>query len=73
MARTLGDTGPDRARGSDSLPRYTFGHLAAAVAGTVPSGTYVIVLCHSLGGVVALALASGWFGVEVSAVCGLLE
>jgi len=55
------------------LQRYTFGHLGAAVAGTVPSGTYVIVLCHSLGGVVALALASGWFGVEVSAVCGLLE
>ena len=31
----------------------------------------VIVLGHSLGGVVALSLASGWFGVRVSAVCGL--
>ena len=28
-------------------------------------------LGHSLGGAVALALASGWFGVRVSAVCGL--
>src|SRR5262249_2501830 len=48
-----------------------FGHLAAAVAGTVASANPVIVLGHSLGGVVALALASGWFGVRVSAVCGL--
>lgn len=56
---------------SDPLPGYSFGQLAAAVAGTVPSANHVIVLGHSLGGVVALALASGWFGVRVSAVCGL--
>jgi pimeloyl-ACP methyl ester carboxylesterase len=57
--------------GSGRLPGYSFGHLAAAVAGTVPPVTRVVVLGHSLGGVVALALASGWFGVRVSAVCGL--
>jgi pimeloyl-ACP methyl ester carboxylesterase len=57
--------------GSGPLPGYSFGHLAAAVARTVPSANRLVVLGHSLGGVVALALASGWFGVRVSAVCGL--
>ena len=57
--------------GSGPLPGYSFGHLAAAVARMVPSATRLVVLGHSLGGVVALALASGWFGVRVSAVGGL--
>jgi pimeloyl-ACP methyl ester carboxylesterase len=56
---------------SDPLPRYTFGALAAAVAEAVEPGRRVAVLGHSLGGAVGLALASGWFGVDVSAVCGL--
>ena len=56
---------------SRPLPGYSFSHLAAAVAWTMPSANRLIVLGHSLGGVVALALASGWFGVRVSAVCGL--
>ena len=56
---------------STSLPRYSFRDLAAAVAHTVRSADRLIVLGHSLGGVVALALASGLFGVPVSAVCGL--
>ena len=56
---------------SSPLARYSFGHLAAAGAETVPPVSRVIVLGHSLGGVVALSLASGWFGVRVSAVCGL--
>jgi len=56
---------------SSPLARYSFGRLAAAVAETVPSGSRVVVLGHSLGGVVALSLASGWFGVRVAAVCGL--
>jgi len=56
---------------SSPLPRYSFGQLAAAVAPTVASAARVVVLGHSLGGVVALALASGWFGVKISAVCGL--
>jgi len=57
--------------GSGPLPGYSFGHLAAAVARAMPSANRLVVLGHSLGGVVALALASGWFGVRVSAVCGL--
>jgi pimeloyl-ACP methyl ester carboxylesterase len=57
--------------GSGRLSGYSFGLLAAAMAGTVRSASRVVVLGHSLGGVVALALASGWFGVPVFGVCGL--
>ena len=57
--------------GSAPLPRYSFDRLAAAVATTVLPAARVIVLGHSLGGVVALALASGAFGVRVAAACGL--
>jgi pimeloyl-ACP methyl ester carboxylesterase len=53
------------------LPRYSFGQLAAAVAADLPADQPVIVLGHSLGGVVGLTLATGWFGVPVRAVCGL--
>ncbi|WP_309114866.1 alpha/beta fold hydrolase [Saccharothrix sp.] len=55
---------------SGPLERYSFGSFAAAVASVVPAGP-VAVLGHSLGGVVALTLASGWFGVDVSAVAGV--
>jgi len=57
--------------GSARAARYSFGQLAAAVAGALPPAGRVVVLGHSLGGVVALALASGWFGVRIAAVCGL--
>ena len=57
--------------GSGRLPSYSFAQLAAAVASTVVSASRVVALGHSLGGVVALALAGGAFGVRVSAVCGL--
>lgn len=57
--------------GSDPLASYSFGHLASAVVGTVRSAGCLVVLGHSLGGVVALALASGWFGVRVFAAVGL--
>jgi pimeloyl-ACP methyl ester carboxylesterase len=56
---------------SEPLARYTIGHLAAAVAALVPPADRILAVGHSLGGGVALALASGWFGVRVSAVCGL--
>ncbi|GAA1334728.1 alpha/beta fold hydrolase [Saccharothrix algeriensis] len=55
---------------SDPLERYSFGAFAAAVAPVVPPGP-VAVLGHSLGGVVALALASGWFGVQVRVAAGV--
>ena len=57
--------------GSPPLAAYTFDGFAAAVAGVVPPGAGVVVLGHSLGGVVGLALASGRFPVPVRAVIGL--
>jgi pimeloyl-ACP methyl ester carboxylesterase len=56
---------------SDPLPRYSFGALAAAVAAALDPGRPVVALGHSLGGVLALALGSGWFGVPVAAAAGL--
>jgi pimeloyl-ACP methyl ester carboxylesterase len=57
--------------GSPPLAAYTFDGFAATVAGVVPPRAQVVVLGHSLGGVVALALASGRFPVPVRAVIGL--
>jgi pimeloyl-ACP methyl ester carboxylesterase len=57
--------------GSPPLSAYTFGGLAGAVAAAVGSGASAVVLGHSLGGVVGLALADGRFGVRVQAVIGL--
>jgi pimeloyl-ACP methyl ester carboxylesterase len=57
--------------GSPPLAAYTFDSFAAAVAGLVQPGARAVVLGHSLGGVVGLALASGRFRVQVHAVIGL--
>lgn len=57
--------------GSAPLPRYSFGGLAAAVAGLVDPGGGTVVLGHSLGGVVGLVLGTGWFGAPVDTVVGL--
>ena len=57
--------------GSPPLAAYTFDDLAAAVAGVVQPSARIVVLGHSLGGVVGLALASGRFPVPVHAVIGL--
>ncbi len=55
---------------SGPIERYSFGSFAAAVAEVVPAGP-VTVVGHSLGGVVGLALASGWFGVGVTTCVGI--
>ncbi|HEY0165693.1 MAG TPA: alpha/beta fold hydrolase [Jatrophihabitans sp.] len=55
--------------GSAPLPEYTFDALAAAVRPLVESGGQTVVLGHSLGGVVGLALAAA--GAPVAAVAGL--
>jgi pimeloyl-ACP methyl ester carboxylesterase len=57
--------------GSPPLAAYTFDGFAGAVAGIVRPGARVVVLGHSLGGVVGLALASGRFPVSVQGVIGL--
>jgi len=57
--------------GSQSLAAYTFDGFAAAVAVLVPPGAPVVMLGHSLGGVVGLALAGGRSPVAVQAVIGL--
>jgi pimeloyl-ACP methyl ester carboxylesterase len=51
---------------ADPLPRYTFDTMAAAVAERVPLSDETVVLGHSLGGVVGLALPE-----PVRAVVGL--
>jgi pimeloyl-ACP methyl ester carboxylesterase len=56
---------------SSALADYSFGSLASALASAVPRDRPVVVLGHSLGGVLALALGSGWFGSSAAATCGL--
>jgi pimeloyl-ACP methyl ester carboxylesterase len=50
--------------------RYSFGAFAAGVAELVPPGRPVLAVGHSMGGVVATALAAGTFGVQVVAAVG---
>jgi pimeloyl-ACP methyl ester carboxylesterase len=57
--------------GSRPLSEYSFDNLAGAVAGIVGPDARAVVLGHSLGGVVGLALASGRLAVPVAAVIGL--
>jgi pimeloyl-ACP methyl ester carboxylesterase len=57
--------------GSPQLAAYTFDGFAAAVASVIAPDVDTVVLGHSLGGVVGLALASGRFGVRVRTVIGL--
>ena len=57
--------------GSPPLDRYTFDGFAAAVAVIVRPSAGIVVLGHSLGGVVGLALASDKFHVRLRAVIGL--
>jgi len=56
---------------SAPLAEYTFDSLATALAPVVPADRPVVVLGHSLGGVIALALGADRYGPPVGAVCGL--
>jgi pimeloyl-ACP methyl ester carboxylesterase len=54
-------------RSSHAAP-YGYGMHAADVAALLAADDDVVVLAHSMGGPVALALATQWFGVRVRAV-----
>jgi len=54
-----------------AVAAYSVGALAAAVAAALPAGRPWCVAGHSLGGYVALALASGWFGSAPLAAASL--
>ncbi|GAB2949483.1 alpha/beta fold hydrolase [Micromonospora polyrhachis] len=57
--------------GSAPLARYSFDSLAEALARLVEPGVPVVVLGHSLGGVLGLTLAGTDFNLSVAAVVGL--
>ncbi len=57
--------------GSSPVDRYTFALLAESVVDLVPADPPVVVLGHSLGGVVGLALAGGDLPVAIDTVVGL--
>jgi pimeloyl-ACP methyl ester carboxylesterase len=57
--------------GSDWQPFYSIGQLAAALAELVRESPELFVVGHSLGAYVGLALASGWFGIQVRGVLGI--
>lgn len=57
--------------GSPPLAEYTFDTLASAVAAVLEPDVPTVVLGHSLGGVVGLALAADGSGVPVESVVGL--
>ncbi|MEU4778191.1 alpha/beta hydrolase [Micromonospora sp. NPDC023633] len=56
---------------SPPLPEYSFPGLAARIATGLAAGDRLVVLGHSLGGVVGLALAARSAGLPVDAVVGL--
>jgi pimeloyl-ACP methyl ester carboxylesterase len=53
---------------SPRMDTYTFESMAASIAAVLPEGRKVVVLGHSLGGVLALTLAAAG---QVAAACGL--
>jgi pimeloyl-ACP methyl ester carboxylesterase len=57
--------------GSDWQPFYSVGRMAVELAPLARQCGALTVLGHSLGAYLGLALASGWFGVEVRAVLGI--
>lgn len=56
---------------SGPQPHYSVGSLATELAGVIRDEPEVYIVGHSLGVYLALALASGWFGVAVRGIVGL--
>jgi pimeloyl-ACP methyl ester carboxylesterase len=51
--------------------RYGIGLHAADVAALIRPGVPTYLVGHSMGGAIALALAAGWFGVEIAGTVGI--
>ena len=58
---------PGHGRSCQRAP-YGYAAYAAAVAGLLGQDEEVVLLGHSMGGVVAMVLATGWFGIRVRQV-----
>jgi len=56
---------------SGPLPSYSIGSLASALAAMLDRDRPYRVIGHSLGAYVGLALASGWFGVQIASLLGV--
>jgi pimeloyl-ACP methyl ester carboxylesterase len=56
---------------SDRASDYALGRHAADVAGLLAATEPVSIVGHSMGGAIAVALASGWFALDVRNVFGL--
>jgi pimeloyl-ACP methyl ester carboxylesterase len=56
---------------SDPQSLYSVGGLAAELASLVQGESELLIIGHSLGAYLGLALASRWFGVEIAGVVGL--
>ena len=56
---------------SGRLDRYTYSTMAHAIADALDVREPLCIMGHSLGGVLAMMLASGEFGVDVRSVCAL--
>ena len=57
--------------GSDRAPFYSIAQMAAGIAQSIRFEPAPVIVGHSLGAYVGLALASGWFGVRVRAFLGI--
>ena len=74
VANWPGDIMTPDLRGHGASPwtsHYSVGSMAADVAGLLGQGRATVVVGHSMGGAVALGLASGWFGIDVQAVVSI--
>jgi pimeloyl-ACP methyl ester carboxylesterase len=56
---------------SDHAGNYSVGHHAADMASLVRDAGPVVICGHSMGGLVAIALATGWYGVDVTHVIAI--
>ena len=53
---------------SDWAPSYGFGEHSTDIANLIRDRERVIIIGHSMGGIIGLALATGWFGASIAGV-----